>query len=139
MRNATDETVRRALAFILITGRKTGLTYRLRVQLMDYLVEYDGSKEMLYRDRLTPEGEALARGHRLWKAHEHLTALGFVLDASRRRQKLSHVSYVHKDNRGRNAYAGVDGRVGVQHDAPDGKWARDWDCLRFQSDKIKEA
>lgn len=108
MRNVSKYTLSAALAYIAITGRKRGLHMSTRLAVLDYTnLNLEGPS--FYE--LTEEGWEIAKTSRLWKAHEHLTSLGFVHDTRVRRETPRFVHYHHKDVPERSAWTGKHGRA----------------------------
>lgn len=110
-------TLAKALAFVAITGNKTGLHMNTRISmssdlcdLKPYTVQYgDGEPLTLHRYVVSEEGMKLARTSKLWKAHEALTAMGFRLErrASGRNYKPGYLSYRHPEHMERGSPRGA--------------------------------
>lgn len=114
---ATKYTIMNALAYVAITGRMKYLPIRTRIDLTSELVGFqcqDLNKPFHF---LTEAGERLARQSRMWKAHQHLTEMGFKVRATDG-HRPRYISYEHKDDPERWAFTGGHGRVYAN---PEGK------------------
>lgn len=98
-------TLSRALAYLAITGGKSGLHVNTSIAMSPYYdfvpEEYKIGDMTLtrHRYRLNEAGVELASKSKLWRAHERATALGFVFREKHGRQSLRFIRYCHREDR----------------------------------------
>lgn len=122
MTKTTKYTLQDALAYVAITGGKRSLTVDTRISLYPYLNDLDVNT-LTYT--LNEEGRTLAFRSRLWKAHEFLFNRGYRLE-THRKTRLSHLTYVLRDEDGKVVRTAFTGRHGsVYEDQNEGM--RSWE------------
>lgn len=126
-------TLHRALAYLAITGGKSGLHMDTSIAMSRYYdfvpEEYKIGDTVLtmHKYRLNAAGLELAQKSKLWRAHERALALGFYFRDGRRRQTLRFIRYYHREdmvnNDERGAFISSDSLYvqPAEGMAPDGK------------------
>lgn len=113
----TQRTIRNAVAYVGITGRKRHLNINTCIAIFDYVELNTARYHVGYE--LTAAGQELVKTCKLWKAHQYLTDRGFRVERYAK-HSTQFIRYVHDD--GRSAFTGKHGSVYI---TPADRWSSD--------------